>query len=754
MSGNVHFRKLPSLLFFKILFVLLLGMPQSFAKSSSAIQDTPMSVSTVSSEEIENLPARTSSVDSIQVITSRLPNLKQNLRETSSNVSYKSEEDLEETRSLTFQDAVKDLEGVTLFDSVGNGWDTELGLRGFRGSSNITFLVDGVRVNEVDGNGVVFPLLTMNNVESIQVDRGSASPIYGSNTFAGVVNITTGQPSTKRLKLFGGFEWTSFQGLNFNQGFSGTIKDELTPLGGKFKYYFNGGRNVGEGWRGNSEWRITNFDIKTAYELADEQGQAYVNVKHVADAISNPGEMTFQQYQDDETIINKPLDGRDYRNTIVQIGADKKFFDNHLTASIMNSWRTNLTHFFVTSGTFIDAPFDPDTDMVTTNGYDQNLIGQLQYENYLHEDIFSQTRFGIEFRDQNNYGLEQDAPNGNVAEGSSRETERGADAYNTALFWRETLKFYEKVTGYFGMRHDFHWLGTDDFLRPQDSIDRRWQKSTLSTGLNYTPWEYADFFANYAQGFRVPAISDITPFGGTVSTNLEPEEADSYEAGTRLRYKDLAAYKVSYFLIDLNNEIGFDSTAVGPTAPFGQNINIAKSRRYGIEQRIDLSPIQELKFYGSYTWLRAYVRETGRGGTPFDERELGQIPENRFTFGAAAAPLARFGENYEGFKVSLRGVFTGRQHPQSYESSSQAILNATGGAGHVIKNYTVWDFMLSYEWREKMIYFKINNVFGEKYYSRAVSATSFGTAIYPAGTFSFVNPGAPREFVLGSKWEF
>ncbi len=65
----------------------------------------------------------------------------------------------------------------------------------------------------------------MRDVQSIQIERGSSSAGYGSSAFAGVVNITTGQPSPKPVHLFGGLEWTSFHGLRFNQGVSGTIQD-------------------------------------------------------------------------------------------------------------------------------------------------------------------------------------------------------------------------------------------------------------------------------------------------------------------------------------------------------------------------------------------------------------------------------------------------------------------------------------------------------------------------------------------------
>lgn len=712
---------------------------EDISKSTSGIADV---------KELSAQPAQ-----SVRVIASRLPSTKRRLEEIPYNVTYIGKEDLEDNRPLRFQEAVEEIEGVTFFDAVGNDWDTTFGLRGFTDSSRTVFLVDGVRVNEVDGNGVSYPLLVMNDVESIQIDRGSASPVYGSNAFAGVVNITSGMPGTKPIKFFGGAEWDSFGGLRFNQGVSGTLEDKLTPVGGKWKYYFNGGRNVGDGWRENDEFRFTNFDVKTGYELADHQGHLMVGAKHVDNAISNPGELTFQQFKDNPERTNKPLDGRHYQNTIIHIDAEKKFWDNHITASVLSSWRPNKIHFYTTSGTFTDGPFNPDTDLVTTKSRDNTFIWQTKYEDYWKE-VYNETQLGMEFRDQTSYSLEQDAFGGNVVESSPHETEFGAEAYNAALFWRETLKFFEKVIPYFGMRHDFNWLKTQDFLNPLQDSSRRWNKSTFSAGITVNPVSFTDLFFNYSQGFRVPTINDIIPFNGTISTGLRPEESSSYEVGTRLRYKSLAASKTSFFVIDLKDEIAFDSNVISPGAPFGQNVNIGKSRRYGIEQRIDLKPIKELKLYGSYTWLRAYVRETGSSGSPVDGRELGQIPENRFTIGAVASPLARLGENFDGFKVSLRGVFTGRQHPQSYQSTSQANLNAAGGAGHFIKSYSVFDFMLLYERHGKMIYFKVNNIFDEKYYSRSVVASSFSTALYPSGTYNFVNPGAPREFVLGSKWEF
>lgn len=694
-----------------------------------------------------------SALDTVYVYASRLGKIILPQTRVPSNTTVIPSAVLSFQKPLTLQDALKQEEGVALFDAVGNGRDTTLTLRGFNESSAVTYLVNGVRVNEVDGHGMTFPLVSMDNIETIQLERGSAATIYGSNALAGVVNITTGRPSKKPWSLFGGFDIGSHQGIRFYQGVSGTIQDKVTPLEGAWEYYFRGGRDQGDGFRGNGDYRVTSFDIKTAYVLPEEFGKFYINIKHVDDLISNPGELTRTQYDASVKQTNKPWDRRDYVNTIVQLGTDKKFLDNKITASIMANWRRNLGNFFATTATFTDfvTGSNPDTDFVTSKSRSRDLIWQLLYEDEW-DWIKNRSLIGMEFRDGSEFATETDAP-GTVINTAALETDRTADTWNHALFWDQGFDLSKWVSVHAGMRHDLYLLQTDNKLTPTDSFSSRWKNSSLATGITLHPHDSTDLFFNYSQGFRVPDISDINPFGGNSNVALQPEKSDSYEAGARFRFRDLFALRASWFLIDMQDEIVFDSSSITPANPFGQNTNIGASRRHGIETGVNVKPLQELELFGTYTLAHAYVRETDGGGSLADGRSLGQIPVHRMTWGFEARPLTRLGEVFEGLRFRLDGSFTGSQHPQTYESTSQATLNSTGGAGHVIKSFTLWNFLASYKFKGQEVYFKVNNLFDNKYYSRAVSATSFGTAIYPAGTYTFVNPGAPREFLAGLRWE-
>jgi vitamin B12 transporter len=102
-------------------------------------------------------------------------------------------------------DALRLVPGAVVASNGSFGGLTSLFLRG--GNSNyVKVLVDGVPVNE-PGGAFDFAHLTTDNVERIEVVRGPASVVHGSDAVAGVVQIFTGRgdgPSRAALTLRGG----------------------------------------------------------------------------------------------------------------------------------------------------------------------------------------------------------------------------------------------------------------------------------------------------------------------------------------------------------------------------------------------------------------------------------------------------------------------------------------------------------------------------------------------------------------------
>jgi len=93
-------------------------------------------------------------------------------------------------RGLTrVADALRDVAGLSVVEGGSFGAVTSVFLRGGE-SDYVQVLVDGVQVNQ-PGGSFDFAGLTLTNVERIEVLRGPASSLYGSDAVSGVIQILT-----------------------------------------------------------------------------------------------------------------------------------------------------------------------------------------------------------------------------------------------------------------------------------------------------------------------------------------------------------------------------------------------------------------------------------------------------------------------------------------------------------------------------------------------------------------------------------
>lgn len=75
-----------------------------------------------------------------------------------------------------------------VFNEVGFG--TSINLQGL-GGKHILFLVDGERMAGETGDNIDYQRLDLNNIERIEIVKGAASALYGSQAMGGVINIIT-----------------------------------------------------------------------------------------------------------------------------------------------------------------------------------------------------------------------------------------------------------------------------------------------------------------------------------------------------------------------------------------------------------------------------------------------------------------------------------------------------------------------------------------------------------------------------------
>jgi vitamin B12 transporter len=101
----------------------------------------------------------------------------------------------------TVLQALRDVPGVTVAQAGSFGAQTSLFLRGGE-SKYVQVLVDGVSINDPGGD-IDLATLTTDNVDRIEILRGPASVLYGSNAVSGVVQIFTrrGRAHAPRIEI-------------------------------------------------------------------------------------------------------------------------------------------------------------------------------------------------------------------------------------------------------------------------------------------------------------------------------------------------------------------------------------------------------------------------------------------------------------------------------------------------------------------------------------------------------------------------
>jgi vitamin B12 transporter len=115
------------------------------------------------------------------------------------------------------------------------GKDKGVYLRGAKVDHTL-ITIDGVPVYDPSGIGSNFDirLLSVDQIERIEILKGSQSSLYGSDAMAGVINITTKQASNKKATFNGGISYGSYYSYRADANVSGSSKYVDYSVGGAY----------------------------------------------------------------------------------------------------------------------------------------------------------------------------------------------------------------------------------------------------------------------------------------------------------------------------------------------------------------------------------------------------------------------------------------------------------------------------------------------------------------------------------------
>lgn len=384
--------------------------------------------------------------------------------------------------------------------------------------------------------------------ERVEVLRGPASVLYGSNAMGGVINIVTRKMQQDGIRTH----------ANVGYGSYNTLQSEVTNRirKGRFTSIVSGSYNRTDGHRKDMEFEQYGGYAKFGYEISDAWNVwADVNLTHF-DA-SNPGE------------ISNPLLDNDQRITrgMTSFALANNYAKTSGTLSFFYNWGKH----------WINDGYNLGGDPLDYRFHSRDLMLGVSW--YQSVQLFEGNRLTVGF-DYFHFGGE--AWNKTLA--GERDTQ--AD------------KTQDDVAGYIDFRQNLgDWLTFDVGLR----VDHHSQVGTEwvpQVGFSFHLPENSEVKLMASKGFRYPTIREMYMFR-PANPDLKPERLWSYELSFAQRLLDgRLSYGVNVFYIDGENLIMRVPIDGRPL-----NVNTGKIENSGIEAQVAYRIVPAWSVDANYSYL-------------------------------------------------------------------------------------------------------------------------------------------------------
>ena len=633
--------------------------------------------------------------------------------------------DIQESAATSVGELLANELGIDLrtFGNYG-GASQEIHIRGMSGNATQVF-VNGVNVNSPSLGSADVAKIPLNNIDRIEVVKGSGSLLYGTGAMGGTINIITKRPERGKINVGAG------------AGYGNEDTYELSAEQGMFLfgdlgYYLTASLKDTDGFRSNSD--LEHKDV--SLNLVLDKGDA-LNISLYGDYIDReyglPGVEPPERTQDFFVNGIKVMD--EESENLLSKGSDE---DSHVVLDIKNrpvDWldlrlKTDYTdmegyNYFRYVGYMGDLPGSKTWTNNDVYGAEGNVtITALDHASLL---------LGAEYKDYDweSKGIELD---GNGMEDPTAESTAKEDLHTTGLFSEAQYRPCRYFKALVGIRHEDHSeFGTENVPR---------------YGLIFNPLEDTVLKVNHGRHFRAPTPNDLFwPDDGFTrgNPNLEPEKGWHSDVSVEQSlFDDNLFIALSYFNWDVDHKIQWGPDSTGVWTPE----NLRTYEADGLEAGTRIGPFYDITLKLDYTYLdaqeenKAYTRQDY--GFPPDfppdfqytwmTRRAAYTPENQFKGSVVYG-------NESGLTASATFRYTGDR--VWYHTETTAYPDTTT-VKYTLDSYWTADVKLEQRLLDHMLVsLQANNLFDEEYdtyYGIFTDPNTFASTVagYPAaGRFVF-----------------
>lgn len=574
-------------------------------------------------------------------------------------------------------------------------------------------------------------LLELNNIatERVEVLKGPASSIYGSESIGGSFNFITKNP-TKELTGSIKSEYNSL-GL-FSLGLeASTAITENTGI-----YIGTSHKQRRGGPFGHSDFEKTSSTVKLVSKLSDKiQWTNHLDaVDFRTDTSGSLGQEDYdnRNYESDQTFTERDALAVRYRSTF-----DAEWSENNKTSFSQifrynelgqiptfrisqrnGTGEINNNKFRSFAGLLQHKLSIPDSRLSIIGGASIDFSPQDFVANVTNVEFDEETRINTSFTIDNDNFI----------------SNYNADLLNYAFYTQADFKPFEIVTLTAGLRYDKFEYDFQNNIENGDVEDgiTSYDNLAYKLGININPANNLGFYANAATGFTPPQASTLYRSAGEDNTGLKPSEFLNLELGTYFEpVKGLEVELAGYFLEGRDTLL-----SIRDEADVIFNRNAGETESFGVEYGVTykLSKILTISHNGSFANHR-YV-DFQDGLDDFSDTDRETAPKLIGNSKLILSPV-------KNFTASLSHELIGKYNTSFENQATDADGNPTTTtyAGH-----NVFDLLFSLKQNKFEFWIHLLNVLDKQHANRVSYSTFRNENSFTVGNERAIHGGVKYNF--------
>ena len=500
------------------------------------------------------------------------------------------QDDIKNSKATNIYDFLSQNTSLSLAPSSGNRFSKKISARGYGltiGSHNLVVTLNGRRLNNIDTSGPAISEVNINDIERVEITKGSGSVIYGDSAMAGAVHLYTKENFETKISTtsgnYGLVQTSASVGINEEKINVNLSMDSLK----------HGGYHVAGPDGNKDKGKQTKSSMGAAY-TTDNGTVISLDISRDSSDTRYPSYLTDAQFDADPS----------------QNGTGNNYTFREAESSTTNlkikrNWGNNFE--FTTNRSAIDR------ESQNTYWYSSGTVDKYKYDYNSNDYLLTYTNGNLKIDN----GI-------NMFDGKRTVTSTTASNRNTTS--KENLGIFSQLQ--YSRENSVFTIGArnekvDYEYNPESGtkLTGEYDLNAFEIGVNTSLSPNTSVFTNYNQAFQAPLIdrffvSATWPATGQVFNGfVKPSKSKNINIGLN-HLTDNSKTKVTLYRSNVKDEMFLcKANAASDCGTFGENLNLDKSHKQGLElqNKYIFSPKWSTDLNYAYTIAKIDSDDKGNG---------------------------------------------------------------------------------------------------------------------------------------------